>query len=44
MRPDTPIIYQGVDSFKGAGSREAEKKAKEHNIYTAFLRIKVSKY
>ena len=20
MRPDTPIVYQGVDSFKGAGS------------------------
>jgi putative transposase len=21
MRPDTPIVYQGVDSFKGAGSK-----------------------
>ena len=20
MRPDTPIVYQGVDSFKGTGS------------------------
>ena len=24
MRPDTPIVYQGVDSFKGAGSLEKE--------------------
>ena len=25
MRPDTPIVYQGVDSFKGAGSTRVVK-------------------
>ena len=34
MRPDTPIVYQGVDSFKGAGSRALVNAVEAKDEYT----------